>query len=86
MYLPSLGNQLPQRGNRFSKWLGRMMMRLCRWKAEGEICQSPKFICVMAPHTSWWDFTNNLGLLLALGLHASWFIANKYTNLTVSQT
>ena len=33
----------------------------------------------MAPHTSWWDFTTNFGVLLALGLHASWFIASKYT-------
>ncbi len=79
MHIPKLGEQLPRRGNPFSKWLGRQMMRLCRWRAEGELCQSPKFICVMAPHTSWWDFTNNLGLLLALGLHASWFIASKYT-------
>lgn len=79
MYIPELGKQLPQRGNKFSKWLGRLMMRLCRWRIEGNICQSPKFICVMAPHTSWWDFTNNLGVLFAMGLHASWFIANKYT-------
>ena len=53
-------------------------MRLCRWRVEGEVCQSPKFVFVMAPHTSWWDFTTNFGVLLALGLHASWFIANKY--------
>lgn len=79
MYIAELGNQMPRRGNRFSKWLGRMLMRLCRWHIEGEICNSPKLICLMGPHTSWWDFTNNLGVLLALGLDASWFIANKYT-------
>jgi len=33
----------------------------------------------MAPHTSWWDFTTNLGIKLATGFHISWFIANKYT-------
>lgn len=54
-------------------------MRLCRWRMEGEICQSSKFIFVMGPHTSWWDFTTNFGVLLALGIHVSWFIANKYT-------
>ena len=79
MLIPKLGEQLPRRGNRFSKWLGRMLMRLCRWHSEGEICQSPKFVFVMAPHTSWWDFTTNFGVLLALGLNASWFIASKYT-------
>ena len=77
--LIKLGAKHPQRGNRASKWFGRMLLRMCRWHTEGEICQAPKFICVMAPHTSWWDFTTNLGVLMATGLRASWFIANKYT-------
>ena len=79
MEIPELGKNLPRRGNRLTKWLGRVLLRLCRWRIEGEVCQSPKFVFVMAPHTSWWDFTNNLGVLLALGIHVSWFIANKYT-------
>ncbi|MDH5327916.1 MAG: 1-acyl-sn-glycerol-3-phosphate acyltransferase [Gammaproteobacteria bacterium] len=79
MYIPEPGDNLPRRGNAFSKWLGRSILRLCRWRIEGSFCQSPKFVIVMAPHTSWWDFTNNFGVLLATGLHASWFIANKYT-------
>lgn len=78
MNLIKLGEQHPQRGNRASKWIGRMLLRICHWHTEGEICQAPKFICVMAPHTSWWDFTTNFGVLMATGLHASWFIANKY--------
>ena len=85
MFIPDLGNQLPKRGNPVSQWLGRMLMRLCRWDIEGEICQSPRSIFVMAPHTSWWDFTTNFGVLLALGLHASWFIANKYTKGTAGK-
>lgn len=79
MILPEIGVQHPQRGNRFSKWLGRMLMRLLRWHTEGELCPAPKFICVMGPHTSWWDFTNNFSVMLATGLQTSWFIANKYT-------
>lgn len=79
MHIPKISEQLPRRGNPFSRFMGRSLMRICRWRVEGELCQSPKFVFVMAPHTSWWDFTNNFGLLLALGLHASWFIANKYT-------
>jgi len=79
MFLPTLGPQVPQQGNFFSKWLGRVLLRVCRWRIEGEVCSLPKFVFVMGPHTSWWDFTNNLGVKLALGLHVSWFIANKYT-------
>ena len=79
MLIPKIDSQVPQRGNTFSKWLGRVLLRLCRWRIEGDMCRAPKFIFVMAPHTSWWDFTTNLGVMLATGLHASWFIANKYT-------
>lgn len=55
------------------------MLKVLRWNAAGEPCPQPKCLFVMAPHSSWWDFTNNFALLLASGLHASWFIANKYT-------
>ena len=79
MFIPKLGDQTPQRGNRYSKWLGRMLMRFFRWHIEGEISSSPKIIFVMGPHTSWWDFTLNFWVYLALGLDASWFIANNYT-------
>lgn len=79
MDLLKLGEQHPQRGNRFSKWLGRMLMRVLRWHTEGELCPASRFICVMAPHTSWWDFTNNFSVMLATGMHTSWFIADTYT-------
>lgn len=79
MTLLKLGEQHPQRGNRFSRWFGRVLMRLLRWHTEGELCPESKFICVMGPHTSWWDFTNNFSVMLATGMHTSWFIANKYT-------
>jgi len=79
MYIPSLGEALPKRGNRFSKWLGRILMRLLRWRVEGEVAQSGKLLFVMAPHTSWWDFSNNFGVMLALGINVHWFIAIGYT-------
>ena len=79
LIVPQLGPQLPQRGNLISRWLGRLMLRALNWRIEGEICQQPRCVMVMGPHTSWWDFTNNFAVLLALGLDASWFIANTYT-------
>jgi 1-acyl-sn-glycerol-3-phosphate acyltransferase len=79
LHIPTLGDQVPQRGNGFSKWLGRLLMRAFRWHVEGEICRSSKVLFVMAPHSSWWDFTNNFGVMLALGIDVHWFIAKKYT-------
>jgi 1-acyl-sn-glycerol-3-phosphate acyltransferase len=79
MLIPEISDALPRRGNGFSRWLGRMWLRVFRWRIEGEICPAAKSVFVMAPHTSWWDFTLNFGVLLALGIHVSWFIADKYT-------
>lgn len=76
--IPQLGPELPRRGNSFSRWLGRLMMRGLAWRIEGELCQQPRCVMVMGPHTSYWDFTTNFAVLLALGLDASWFIANSY--------
>ncbi len=79
MLIPMLGDQVPSRGNRFSKWLGRVLLCLLRWRIEGNIHNTPRILFVMGPHTSWWDFSNNFAVYLAMGFHASWFIANKYT-------
>lgn len=78
LYIPSISEQLPQRGNRFSKWLGRVLMRTMHWHIEGVPCQNNKVLFVMAPHTSSWDFFTNFGVYLALGLDGSWFIADNY--------
>lgn len=78
LYIPGVSDQLPKRGNRFSQWLGRTLMRAFRWRIEGEICQNNKVLFVMAPHTSSWDFSVNFCVYLALGLDGSWFIADNY--------
>lgn len=79
MYIPTVGSNVPRTWGFLARAIGRMLLRMCRWHIEGEICDEPKFVLVMAPHTSWWDFTNNLGVMLSTGIDVSWFIANKYT-------
>jgi len=79
MIIPVIGDKIPKRGNRLSKAIGRGLLWSCRWRIEGSMRNAPKTVFVMGPHTSWWDFTVNLGVLMAMGFHASFFIANKYT-------
>lgn len=47
-------------------------MRLLRWRIDGEIPNLRKFIIIVAPHTSNWDFVVGLSCDLALDMEASW--------------
>lgn len=63
----------PLRGNRFSRWVGRMGMRLLGgWKVEGDLPRVRKAIIPVAPHTSNWDFFIGVFAMLALGLNLSY--------------
>lgn len=53
--------------------LGRAMMRTSGWRFRGALPELPKFIIVVAPHTSNWDFFVGLAALFALDLQAHWF-------------
>jgi 1-acyl-sn-glycerol-3-phosphate acyltransferase len=48
-------------------------MRIAGWKLVGALPQLPKFVVVVAPHTSNWDFIIGLAAKLALALDAHWF-------------
>lgn len=60
------------RGNRFSRWIGRLGLRvLGGWKVVGEMPDIKKAIVPVAPHTSNWDFFVGVFAMLALGLKLS---------------
>ncbi|RUO20441.1 acyltransferase [Aliidiomarina iranensis] len=66
---PSSYQYLPTRGNRFSRWVGRVGLKILGgWKIVGEMPDLPKAIIPVAPHTSNWDFFVGLCVKLALGL------------------
>lgn len=47
-------------------------MRLLRWRIDGEIPDLRKFVLIVAPHTSNWDFVVGLACDLALDMDAVW--------------
>jgi 1-acyl-sn-glycerol-3-phosphate acyltransferase len=71
MYVPPLGPRVPRRGNRFMRALGRGMMSAAGWSFEGAMPDEPKFVIIVAPHTSNWDFFVGLAALFALGFRIS---------------
>lgn len=70
-YVPALGPAVPKRGNAFSRALGRSALSLSGWKLEGEIPNEPKFVIIVAPHTSNWDFPVGVMALFAIGFRVS---------------
>ena len=75
MHLPDLGPLTPQRSNAFTRALGRLLLYLFRWRVTGYVHNAPKFVMVLAPHTSLWDFYIAHAIMLAVGFQSSWLIA-----------
>jgi 1-acyl-sn-glycerol-3-phosphate acyltransferase len=77
---PQLGDAVPKRGNRYSKAIGRILMRLIGWRFEGVVPNIPKFVGIGAPHTSNWDFPNAMFAMFAMGLRFSWMAKHTFVN------
>lgn len=71
MYVPELGPNVPSRGNAFSRLLGRTALAVLGWRFEGTMPNEPKFVAIVAPHTSNWDFFVGVGALFSLGIRVS---------------
>lgn len=71
MYVPELDPNVPSRGNAFSRTLGRTALALSGWRMEGTLPPLPKFVVIVAPHTSNWDFFVGIGVLFSLGIRLS---------------
>lgn len=54
--------------------LGRAAMRLTGWRFVGALPEIPKYVLIVAPHTSNWDFPVGATAMFALDLDARWFM------------
>lgn len=52
--------------------LGQAYLRLAGWRIEGTFPTDPKYVVIVAPHTSNWDFMLGVAVVFALELRASW--------------
>jgi len=52
--------------------IGRAYLRLSGWRIEGDFPTENKFVVIVAPHTSNWDFPLGIALLFALELRVAW--------------
>ena len=69
----SLGENLPRRGNRFSRAIVSRLFRWAGWRIEGELPNLSHFILIGAPHSSYWgDFSLAMGIIHGLGVDVHW--------------
>ena len=67
----------PRMGNRFTRWLGDMLLKLLGWKVIGQFPKEKKLLFIGAPHTSNWDLIIVLAGFLSVGLKASWMMKKE---------
>ena len=67
--LPVIPPNMPQvpASRRFSRWLGRTILRLGGWRVIGTLPDIPRLVLIAAPHSSNWDGIWGMAAKLALG-------------------
>jgi len=61
----------PTRGNNFSRFLSKLLLKLMGWKITGKLPDIPKFVITAAPHTSNMDFLITLLGSFCIGVRMS---------------
>lgn len=72
MSVPELGPNVPRQGGAVSAALGRLALRLMRWRIEGQVPDVGRAVLIVAPHTSNWDFPVALAAKFAMRLRVNW--------------
>ncbi len=67
---PELGSRVSRRGNRFTQWVGRAVIRTMGWRLDGEFPDRAKLIVAVAPHTSNIDFVLAAAVIWGYRLNA----------------
>ncbi len=69
--VPTLGPNVPRRGNAISRGLSHLALRLSGWRIAGDMPNLSKFVIIVAPHTSNWDFFIGVMVMFALELRGT---------------
>lgn len=67
----------PQRGNGFSRFMGKGFLQLCGWRLIDDFPNIPKAVVIGGPHTSNWDGIFTLAAMMQIGLDAKLMIKDS---------
>ena len=65
--VPKVPASVPRTHGPLVAGFGRLMLTLAGWRIEGNFPDAPRFVLIVAPHTSNWDFP--VGLMAKFALH-----------------
>jgi 1-acyl-sn-glycerol-3-phosphate acyltransferase len=68
-----IGPAVPQSRRPWLRAIGWWLLQRAGWRFEGQMPDVPKFVVIVAPHTSNWDFPIGLAAKWALGFDAHWW-------------
>ncbi|MEA3350615.1 MAG: lysophospholipid acyltransferase family protein [Chloroflexota bacterium] len=63
----------PQKISKTQTVLSKFFLKMTGWKVEGRVPDIPKFVVILAPHTSNWDLPFILAIMYVLGVRLNWF-------------
>jgi len=69
--IPPVGDEIHRRGNVITTSLAALALLLTGWRFEGQLPNLRKFVIIVAPHTSNWDFVVGVMAMFALGLRGT---------------
>jgi len=70
--VPVISTNIARRGNAFMRWMMIGLMRLTGWRFTGaDFPDISKFVLIVAPHTSNWDFPVGIMAMYALGIRGT---------------
>ena len=69
---PIIGENLPQKRFYFLPWIGKFIFTIFGWSFKNELPNIPRFVIIVGPHTSNWDFVFGVSAMFILGLKISW--------------
>ena len=64
--------RFPRRGTPFTRALARRLLALGGWRIEGALPDEPRFVIIVAPHTSNLDFLVGVLAMFAVGVRLNW--------------
>lgn len=67
----------PQRGNAFSRALGKRFLQMFGWRLTNDFPSVPKAVVIGGPHTSNWDGVFTLAAMMQIGLNANLMIKDS---------
>src|SRR5215475_11480886 len=62
----------PRGGNPLRRAVGQFYLRTFGWRIRGRVPVEPRFVAIVAPHTSNWDFVVCVMAMFALDLRIHW--------------